>query len=406
MKQKLKDICEGITDGSHNPPSGGSASDFIMISSKNVFDDCITYDEPRFLTEEQFNIENKRTNITSGDILMTIVGTVGRTAVVNSNTRKITLQRSVAVLHPNNKICNSRFLMYSLRSKRKYFESEAHGVAQKGIYLKQLSEIYLNIPEKKRQNNIVQILDNVCDIIMLRKQQLQQLDDLIKARFVEMFGDLRINPRNWKFQSIEELTELITDGEHATPRRVDSGIYLLSARNVLNHTLQLDDVDYINDKEYNRIAKRVIPVEGDVLISCSGTVGRCCTVPAGLQFQMVRSVALLRFKQNIIPKFAEYMVTSDFMQEQINQSKTASSQANLFQGKIAKLKGFSPPIELQEQFASFVQQVDKSKFDKIYRERYKGTNRPGAYVLESGHRPRSVVPDREEGGLSDEWWFF
>ena len=129
------------------------------------------------------------------------------------------------------------------------------------------------------------------------------------------------------------------------------------------HSLQLDDVDYIDQEEYDRIAKRVVPAEGDVLISCSGTVGRCCSVPAGLKFQMVRSAALLRFKPEIKPIFAEYMITSDFIQEQINQSKTASSQANLFQGKIAKLKGFVPPIDLQNQFEAFAAQVDKSKSD-------------------------------------------
>jgi len=190
---------------------------------------------------------------------------------------------------------------------------------------------------------------------------LQKIDNLIKARFVELFGDLRINPKGWEIRSLEELTVLITDGEHATPRRVQEGIYLLSARNVLNHRIQLDDVDFIDQDEYDRISKRIIPSEGDVLISCSGTVGRCCSVPAGLKFQMVRSAALLRFKPEIKPIFAEYMITSDFMQEQINQSKTASSQANLFQGKIAKLKGFVPSTDLQNQFASFVAQVDKSK---------------------------------------------
>ena len=135
----------------------------------------------------------------------------------------------------------------------------------------------------------------------------------------------------------------------------------MSARNVLNHELQLEDVDYIDDEEYERISKRIIPQSGDVLLSCSGTVGRCCCVPVGLKFQMVRSIALLRFKEELNPVFAEYMITSDFVQQQIDKAKTASSQANLFQGKIAKLRGFVPPRELQDEFLVFVKQVDKSK---------------------------------------------
>ena len=163
-------------------------------------------------------------------------------------------------------------------------------------------------------------------------------------------------------QNFDELSEIITDGEHATPRRKTHGIYLLSARNVLNHAIQLEDVDFIDQDEYDRISKRIVPREGDVLVSCSGSVGRCCHVPAGLKFQMVRSAALIRFKEEISPIFAEYMITSDYVQEQIEAAKTASSQANLFQGKIAKLRGFVPPLELQNKFAAFVEQTDKSKF--------------------------------------------
>lgn len=215
--------------------------------------------------------------------------------------------------------------------------------------------------EITEQRAIVELINQVVEIKEKRVAELTKLDELIKARFVEMFGDLDENPYGWPIETLGDLTELITDGEHATPRRVDHGIYLLSARNILNHSIQLDDVDYIDEREYQRIAKRIIPREGDVLISCSGTVGRCCTVPEGLQFQMVRSAALLRFKPEIEPIFAEYMITSDSLQRQINASKTASSQANLFQGKIARLKGFVPPKELQIEFVDFVHQVDKSK---------------------------------------------
>ena len=218
-------------------------------------------------------------------------------------------------------------------------------------------------PPMDKQISIVKQLDLISDTIAKYTNQIENLDNLVKARFIEMFGDLKSNEKDWDLKTFEEMSVLITDGEHSTPKRTKEGIYLLSARNILNHYLQLEDVDYIDRDEYIRIAKRVVPKKGDILISCSGTIGRCCSVPDCLQFQMVRSVALIRFKEVINPIFAEYMITSDYLQEQINSSKTMSSQANLFQGKIRKLKGFLPPIELQNQFANFVQQVDKSRFD-------------------------------------------
>ena len=235
------------------------------------------------------------------------------------------------------------------------------GSAQPQIVRQSLTKVYVEYPELNEQKEIVSSLNKVEQLIFLRKQQLSKLDELVKSRFIELFGDVTSNPNGYPVKNFEEISVLITDGEHATPRRTEYGIYLLSARNILNHALQLDDVDYIDEEEYSRIARRVIPQAGDVLISCSGSIGRCCVVPNGLRFQMVRSAALIRFDNTINPVFAEWLITSDDLQQQIAQSATQSSQANLFQGKIRKLHGYVPPIELQNQFAAFVEQTDKSK---------------------------------------------
>ena len=94
---RLGDVCRKITDGSHNPPSGINYSDYLMLSSKNIHDDYITYDDPRYLSDDDYESENNRTQIMPGDLLLTIVGTVGRVSVVPENTKNICLQRSVAV---------------------------------------------------------------------------------------------------------------------------------------------------------------------------------------------------------------------------------------------------------------------------------------------------------------------
>ena len=257
---------------------------------------------------------------------------------------------------------NEEYLRFAMSRKLKEIEEKTSFVTVKHLSAKELKKIILKMPNIEKQNKIANILVKLEDIIKVYKKELEKLNSLVQSRFVEEFGDLKINPKKWKIKTFDEMTDLITDCEHATPRRTEEGIYLLSARNIMNHTIKLEDVDYIDQAEYDRISKRIHPKEGDVLISCSGTVGRCCSVPAELKFQMVRSVALLRFKNEINPIFAEYMITSDYLKEQIDRSKTQSSQANLFQGKIKKLKGFVPPIDLQNQFAAFVQQVNKSKF--------------------------------------------
>ena len=181
---KLGDICFQITDGSHNPPAGIENSKHLMLSSKNINDDEITTTAPRFLTDEQFDIENKRTNVLSGDLLMTIVGTVGRVAVVPEMLAGICLQRSVAVIKPNPTIINNRYLMYQLQSMRKFLESEARGVVQKGIYLKQVGDLSVITPPLDEQYRVVDTLDHISGLIHIYQQQLTKLDELIKARFV------------------------------------------------------------------------------------------------------------------------------------------------------------------------------------------------------------------------------
>lgn len=236
-----------------------------------------------------------------------------------------------------------------------------NGVTRQKLTQTDMRKMEIPLPPLEEQYKITKTLDKVSDLIAKRKQQLEKLDLLVKSKFVEMFGDPSTNPYKWSKKYFDEISDVITDGEHATPKRSQKGIYLLSARNILNHYIQVDDVDYIDEDEYNRISKRIVPNVGDVLISCSGSIGRCCVVPENFKFQMVRSVALIRFKECINPVFAEWLIVSDELQRQVFQSSTQSSQANLFQNKIKKLYAYVPPIELQNQFADFVKQTEKTR---------------------------------------------
>lgn len=361
MKVAIKDLGEIITGNtpSKSIPEFWNSKDIYFIKPDIISDENINYIKNS--KEYISNIAEKKARVVYGKaIFVTCIGSIGKIGVIESG--KYAFNQQINAIVPNENV-NIKYLAYNLLFNKKRLEAIANAPVVPIINKKQFGDFTINIERDKiKQEKITKVLDKISIIIDKRKQELIKLDNLIQSRFVEEFGDLKINPKKWKIKTFDEMTDLITDGEHATPRRTEEGIYLLSARNIMNHTIKLEDVDYIDQAEYDRISKRIHPKEGDVLISCSGTVGRCCSVPAELKFQMVRSVALLRFKNEINPIFAEYMITSDYLKEQIDRSKTQSSQANLFQGKIKKLKGFVPPIDLQNQFAAFVQQVNKSKF--------------------------------------------
>ena len=367
---KLKEICENITDGSHNPPSGIEGSEYLMLSSKNVFNDKITLEEPRYLSEEQFLVEDKRTCIKAGDVLMTIVGTVGRAAVVTNDIPKITLQRSVAVLHPISDVCNSRFLMYLLQSKKKFFEQEAHGVAQKGIYLKQLSEISVSLPAISQQEDIVDKLDRINKIIKSRQLELDKLDELIKARFVEMFGDPRINPFKWDVVNISEVVGgKVSNGFFAKRDDYceDGNISVLGVANIVNRMYSnLDDLPRTNacDKDIEKIEVKY----GDMLFCRSSLVaegiGKASIIPEGVGDNILFECHVIRLPLDLdkcVPEFMQTLSTMDYFRNQvISQSKTAT-MTTIGQDGILKTDIILPPIEKQKEFYDFVKQVDKSK---------------------------------------------
>jgi type I restriction enzyme S subunit len=168
-------------------------------------------------------------------------------------------------------------------------------------------------------------------------------------------NDFYVLPEGWVWASGDQLTSVITDGEHITPRRTPDGVLLLSARNVLNGSLALEDVDYVPEEEYERIARRIEIQAGDVLLSCSGTVGRSCVVPLGLRFTLVRSVAVLR-PVIVLAELLAFMLQSPLGQSQIDDRKTQTAQANLFQGKIRQLVFALPPMAEQ---VRIVAEVDR-----------------------------------------------
>ena len=185
---KLSKVCVGISDGSHNPPKGVSHSEYLMISSKNTIDDSITYDDPRFLSYEEFVSENKRTNVRPGDVLLTIVGAIGRVALVTEKTLPICLQRSVCVLHPKTDLIRPEFLMQMLKMMYETIDSKAHGIAQRGIYLAQVAELDVIIPSKDQQDRFVYFAQQSDKSKFELEQALSELIATYKRIITENLG--------------------------------------------------------------------------------------------------------------------------------------------------------------------------------------------------------------------------
>jgi type I restriction enzyme S subunit len=165
-------------------------------------------------------------------------------------------------------------------------------------------------------------------------------------------------PNNWVITYLSNISPKITDGEHATPRRSESGYYLLSARNVTNEGISLSDVDFVPEDEFLRIRNRCNPDKDDILISCSGSVGRVAIVDEDNKYVMVRSAALVKlFHSNINNQYIAYALRSPYVQSQIIQKSKTTAQANLFLGKIKELLIPLPPLKEQKRIVAKVDQL-------------------------------------------------
>jgi type I restriction enzyme, S subunit len=204
-------------------------------------------------------------------------------------------------------------------------------------------------------------------------------------------------PAQWSVASAEQLTSIITDGEHITPERAASGVLLLSARNILDGRISLEKVDHVPEHVFEVLSKRLTIEPGDVLLSCSGSVGRSCVAPDGLKFTLVRSVAVLKPVLSM-GRFLSYALRSFQLQAQIEERKTQTAQANIFQGKIRKLVFPLPPHDEQ---ARIVEELERyfSVADEMQRTIYqslKQAERMRQSILKKAFEGKLVPQDAND----------
>ena len=366
---KLGEVCIQITDGSHNPPSGVEQSEYLMLSSKNIDDDFITLDSPRFLSHSDYIAENKRTTVSEGDLLMTIVGTIGRVAIVPEELKGICLQRSVAVIKPEREVVNNRYLMYQLQNMRPFLEKEARGVAQKGIYLKQVSQLDIKLPELEHQMQIVKVLDKASKLIFLRRQQLAKLDELVKARFVEMFGDL-VAPQceypELKLVDICADADDIKCGPFGTQLNRDEykakGVAVWEIPQINSGFSEMPTHFITEEKAVILNAYSIEP--GDIAMSRKGNVGKCGLFPENLKKGIIHSDVLrIRVdKRKVDSCFMMYQLHfSEAVKRQIEMVSSGAIMAGINVTKLKQIKVRIPELENQRMFAAFVERVDQQK---------------------------------------------
>lgn len=360
----LIDLCLSITDGSHNPPKGCDTSNNLMISSQNVINNTINLDKVRFISDEDYVKENKRTNIQEGDVLLTIVGTIGRTAVVPKLNVNLVAQRSICILHPNKDVVEPNFLSYMLDNVSNKIEYESRGIAQKGIYLKQLKEFNVIFPKIEQQREFTEFIHQIDKSKFILQKMIEKLELLKKSRFIELFGRLGKDEKGWGLAKLSSCCDV-------NPPKIGADLpdtYKVSFIPMasVSERGDIDTSDVIDLSEVRSGFSSF--VENDVLFAkitpCmengKGAVARRLFNKIGFGSTEFH---VLRPKTNLCNPYWLYALTSlkEFRLIAEQRMTGSAGQKRVPAKFLSDFEISIPPIELQNKYVDFTKQLDKSK---------------------------------------------
>ena len=272
------------------------------------------------------------------------------------------------VLRDNGGVFDKRFLYYYLSSPSTYqkFKNMAVGGVVNNLNSDMVRGVTVPIPKMEEQIEIVQTLDNVSNLIFLRKQQLAKLDELVKARFIELFGDPKSNPNSYPIGQLSEHIEFLTSGSRGWAQYcVDNGSeWFITIKNVKDCRISIDNMQPINAPD-NAEAKRTKVQEGDLLISITADLGRTGVVTKEIADHgayINQHLTCIRLNKEILnPLYVAFFMESPAGKEQFESKNQSAVKAGLNFNSINSLRLLVPPMDEQSAFVEFVHQVDKSK---------------------------------------------
>ena len=264
-------------------------------------------------------------------------------------------------------LLDQQYLLYYLKSNvtLSRIRAVASGSVRDNLKLSMLYEFPIDLISLDQQYDVVSTLNAVQKIIDLYQKGLSYLDELVRARFVEMFGDPVTNPKGWETTSIGDECYYIKDGPHKSLPdigRDNGGHPFISVRNIVNGYIDFSDARYISDEDYYDSIKKCHPEKGDMLYSKGGTTGIAKLIDIDEPFANWVHVAVLKFdKFRLNGIFFENMLNGDYCYSQSQRLTKGIANRDLVLSAMAQIKLYCPPLELQNQFASFVEEIDKSR---------------------------------------------
>ena len=365
-RYRLGDICEIV--------SGSTPKTCV----KEYWDGDVKWITPAELTDETYILTDsvrkitklgvKETGLTplpEGTVILSSRAPIGKVAIAGCD---MYCNQGFKNLICSERIDN-RYLYWFLKGNTKFLNSLGRGATFKEISKTIVENIEINVPNKEVQRQVVSNLEKVSKIIQLRKQELVEFDNLIKARFVEMFGDCVVNPKGWKTKCLEDIAEVGSSKRVFVEELQESGIPFYRGTEVgaLAEGKQIIPELFITEEHYTELCKATgAPQIGDLLMPSICPDGRVWVVNTKepFYFKDGRVLWVHAIDSSYNPVFLLYTLKDRIMTDYSSiASGTTFAELKIF--ALKKCRIFDVPIALQNKFATFVAQIDKSKLMKF-----------------------------------------
>lgn len=366
---KCSDIID-VRDGTHDSPKYVE-SGYPLVTSKNIKNNKINFENVNYISKEDFDKINKRSEVENGDILMPMIGTIGNPVLVNEETKFAIKNVALFKLARNEEI-NNMYFYYLLESEyiRRQLEAKKRGGTQSFVSLTNIRELKIPVPEREIQDKITMILDKSKALLDNRKKQIEILDELIESTFYSIFGDPRFNKHNFKTVKFGKMISILTDyhanGSYSILKEnvelLDKEDYALMIRTTdLENEVYNREVKYITRDAYNFLNKTKV-YGGEIIINKIGSAGNVYFMPClNRPVSLAMNQFMIRVNDNMNNIFIYYLLKSKYGEDELKNRIQGAVTKTITKDAVRDIDLIKPPIELQNQFAEIVKKIEKEK---------------------------------------------
>lgn len=363
---RLGDVCDvlnGYAFKSDNYVNAG----LRVIRITNVQKGFIEDKNPQFYSLEKSD-ELEKYRLYDDDLLISLTGNVGRVALLPQEYLPAVLNQRVGCIRTKSNMIHQNYLFSCLNSNTFEMDciSNAKGVAQKNMSTEWLKEYKIPLPPLDQQIKIASELDNITKLIENRKLQLEKTDLLVKAKFVEMFGDPILNEMGWEVKRLAELYDTSSSKRIYQAELQTCGVPFYKVSNLVeriyNQTTECSC--FISKARYDELCnKGLTPKENDILVTSRGTLGMCYLVqPEDVFYFQDGMISWMVNKQDeITNRYTIELFKTHYMKKQIAKVSKGATVDFLSLDKLRNLMLPIPPLPLQQKFADYVASVEKTK---------------------------------------------